>query len=124
MHVSRVVVILCLLCVGSCINDKVDEMSGPCDSTFFVTAIKPILLTSCYDPDNNNACHNGSIANQGDFSKYGTAENGIESRLTKMKDYINRPLSDPLHMPQGRTLNAQDLNTLNNWLDAGGKFCN
>jgi hypothetical protein len=110
--------------LSSCLHDKFDDIHVSCDSTFFVDSIKPIFLLKCYDPDNNGACHNTAAASiRGNYSVYAAAQDGIQSRLEDMQYRINLPASDVDHMPQTGTLSSTELQTLNKWLEAGGKYC-
>jgi hypothetical protein len=102
----------------SCLNDKADESSGPCNTTYFDENIKPIFIANCYDPAGDGACH--SSANPGDFS---ITEN-IVAEVSEIKRRINLPLTHVDHMPKGRTLSSIDLQALNEWLDDGGNICN
>ncbi len=130
MSVVRALVIvlffIMMLCgQSSCLNDKVDDFTLNCDSGYFVNNIKPIFIASCYDPDNDGSCHNQNEASErGNFSIYNGAENGIQSRLEKIKYRINLPVGDPDFMPKSGSLSPENLKKLNDWLDAGGKYCN
>jgi len=123
----RFIVFLVLLIsfgLTSCLNDKADDFSPMCDSSFFADSIKPIYLTNCYDPDGDGGCHNEAAASErGNFSTYDAAENGMQSRIEEMKYRLNLPLADPDHMPMGRELTASDLNKLNEWLNANAPYC-
>lgn len=116
---------LIVFSMPSCLNDKADDTAQPnCDSSYFVQSIKPIYITNCYDPDNNGSCHNENAASQrGNYSVYEARLDGIQSRLEKMKVRLNLPITDPEHMPMSKVLTVDDLKTLNDWLDAGGKYC-
>jgi hypothetical protein len=110
---------------SSCLNDKADDLTLTCDSAFYINTIKSIFITRCYDPYNDGGCHSESTASErGNFSVYNGAEDGIGSRLQKIKFRINLPVTDPDFMPQSGPLSAEELKRLNDWLDAGGKYCN
>ena len=123
IYLIAFIVVLCLM-VTSCLNDKADDFNPNCDSTYFADSIRPIYITNCYDPDNNGACHNEEAASvRGNFSVYDAAQDGIFSRIDEMKIRLNLPLTNPDHMPLARVLTTNDLNRLNNWLDAGAPYC-
>lgn len=124
MRITICLVLLVLLGFSSCLNDKADDITPSCDTSFFADSIKPIYIANCYDPDNNGACHNENVAaERGNYSVYSAAENGIQSRIAEMKYRLNLPLSDPDHMPLGRQLSSTDLEKLNNWLNANAPYC-
>ncbi|MEP7263246.1 MAG: hypothetical protein ABI772_02045 [Bacteroidota bacterium] len=115
---------LIVFSMPSCLNDKADDITPNCDSSYFVMSIKPIFIINCYDPDNNGSCHNENAASErGNYSVYDAKADGIQSRLDKMKIRLNLPVTDPEHMPLSKVLTIDDLKTLNDWLDAGGHYC-
>jgi hypothetical protein len=118
MQLRKLLFILIIPFFSSCLNDKADENGIPCDSTFFNADIKPIFLTNCYNPANDGACHSQDVP--GNFS----SNQFVMSKISEIKRRINLPSSHPDYMPRGRTLNAADLQHLNNWLDNGGRVCN
>lgn len=76
--------------------------------------IKPIIAANC----SYAGCHNETriAGNDFDFTTY----DGLKEAAGSIKDRINRPVSDPLHMPQGLEFTDPcDLYKLNAWLIAG-----
>lgn len=62
-----------------------------------------------------SGCHAGNVEIY-DFTSY----EGVKVAIGSFKDRINRPLEDPLYMPQNKVeLSSCDLAILNAWINAG-----
>jgi hypothetical protein len=72
--------------------------------------VRPILDQNC------GSCH-GPIAPQAglDLSTY----DKVKANVTKIRDRINRPISDPLVMPQGGPMPQCNIDKVTAWIDAG-----
>ena len=76
--------------------------------------IKPIIAANCAYA----GCHSSIRGSGNDFDF--TTYDGLKEAAGSISNRINRPLSDPLHMPVGFDFaNPCDIYKLNAWLVAG-----
>ncbi len=113
--ITYVVLLIIINGFTGCLNDKADEITIRCDSTYYSTAIKPIFETKCAVA----GCHVTGGAAPFIFTDYGV----VYTKRVAMKYRINLPVSHPDHMPQGDSLIPTDLAKLNSWLDQGALKC-
>src|SRR5690606_27864609 len=74
----------------------------------FVDEINPILRRWC----DGGGCHGRGTSRNQYVDRYKTTLSGKMLIL----DYVQRPVDDPLHMPQGQAMAQADLDALVNWL--------
>ena len=94
------------------------DLSRPfeCDSMEFSFAIDihPLITANC----SGNICHSGGNSNY-DYRRYEVISDRIRSG--RLEDRLLLPLSDPMHMPVGRSLSPCDLYSIRTWIHQGFK---
>ena len=110
-----VTLLLIIYCFSGCLNDKADEITKPCDSTYYSNEIKPVFETKCAVA----GCHVTGGSAPFVFTDYSV----VFTKKDAMKYRINLLVSHPDHMPQGDSLLPPDLAKLNSWLDQGALQC-
>ncbi len=100
----------------SCYYDNAEDLYQNVPKTCDVSAVlysadvRPILDQNCL------SCH-GPISPQAglDLSSY----DKVKANVTKIRDRINRPISDPQVMPQGGPMPKCSIDQVTAWIDAG-----
>ena len=110
-----VVILLLIISSTSCLKDKLDDR---CEVSYYSTAIKPLLISSC---SNNENCHVSGGAP-------GTNYNNYEEVYAEKEEIIRRINLNKFNtqfMPRGANpLSEADIQLLQNWVNAGAKGCN
>ena len=114
--IKKIALLLSIILWISCSKDQYlfdPEVSG-CDlsQTTYENGIKSIIDENC----SYAGCHASNTGdNNFDFTTYDGVKKGIGSILNR----IDRPLEDPLHMPQGRLLDPCDKEKMHAWITKG-----
>ena len=108
-------VIITVFFLISCSKNESELYITGCNlsETGYEENIKPLIAGYC----SYAGCHNSitTTGNNFDFSDY----NGVKEASGSIYDRINRPLSDPLHMPVGVEMDSCSLYKINIWLING-----
>lgn len=114
------IVLIIFLFLFSCSKNKYQPQPGLCDlsQSTYNNSIKRIVENNCsYSPCHASPPMDSTLTY--DFTTY----SGIKRAAGSVYDRINRPVTDPLHMPKGLpgevvnpTLDPCDLAKLNTWI--------
>lgn len=117
--ISFIMLLIIVMFHSSCLYDK-GELAQPvsgCDTSFYRLEIKPVIDNNCATA----GCHVPGGSGTGDFTTYASTKNRLPNPI---KTRINiADVNNPLHMPQGVILPADDLAKLNTWIDEGFPGC-
>ncbi|MBL0050857.1 MAG: hypothetical protein IPP29_04665 [Bacteroidetes bacterium] len=118
---SRLKIFLAFLAIGflgSCVNDKANEIVPntlvDCDTTYYKTTIRPIIIANCAI----QGCHV-----TGGQSPHLNSYTTIYGGRNDIKFKINLPSNNSNIMPPSGPLSAADLTKINNWIDSGAAGC-
>ena len=105
--------LLSILAACSKSNNELRLSGCNLSETHYEANIKPLVAGYCAYA----GCHNTvtTTGNNFNFSDY----DGLKEAVGSIYDRINRPLSDPLHMPQGFEMDSCSLYKMNIWIING-----
>ena len=110
-----IVILLLIISSTSCLKDKLDDR---CEVSYYSTAIKPLLISSC---SNNENCHVSGGAPGTNYNNYDEVYADKEEIIRR----INLNKFNTQFMPRGASpLSEADIQLLQNWVNAGAKGCN
>lgn len=105
---------------SSCLNDKNEDVGlNSCDTTYYATTIRPIILTHCMG--NNAGCHVSGGSGEGDFAKFLQLKDKIDNGAFNDRVLVTKDMP-PSTTPLPALSDASRL-LLENWVNSGAEGC-